>query len=100
MRFTANAAGTITELRYFRGAADASDTDMRTLNLWNATGVAARVRHRHLGRGRIGLAGRRPLDAGRDPGRRDLRRVLRHHAELRLSPRTTSPPPTPDPTAC
>ncbi len=39
MRFTANAAGTITELRYFRGAADASDTDTRVLNLWNATGV-------------------------------------------------------------
>ena len=39
MRFTANAAGTITELRYFRGAADASDTDTRVLNLWNAAGV-------------------------------------------------------------
>ncbi len=39
MRFTANAAGTITELRYFRGAADASDTDTRVLNLWDATGV-------------------------------------------------------------
>ena len=39
MRFTANAAGTITELRYFRGAADASDTDTRVLNLWNATGT-------------------------------------------------------------
>ena len=39
MRFTANVAGTITELRYFRGAADASDTDTRVLNLWNAAGV-------------------------------------------------------------
>ena len=39
MRFTANAAGTITELRYFRGAADAGDTDTRVLNLWNAAGV-------------------------------------------------------------
>ena len=39
MRFTANAAGTITELRYFRGAADANDTDTRVLNLWNAAGV-------------------------------------------------------------
>ena len=39
MRFTANAAGTITELRYFRGAADASDTDTRVLNLWNAAGA-------------------------------------------------------------
>jgi hypothetical protein len=39
MRFTANAAGSITELRYFRGAADASDTDTRVLNLWNAAGV-------------------------------------------------------------
>ena len=33
MKFTANAAGTITELRYFRGAADAGDTDTRVLNL-------------------------------------------------------------------
>jgi hypothetical protein len=39
MRFTANAAGSITELRYFRGAADASDTDTRILNLWNAAGI-------------------------------------------------------------
>ena len=39
MRFTANAAGTITELRYFRGAADAGDTDTRVLNLWNAAGA-------------------------------------------------------------
>ena len=39
MRFTANAAGSITELRYFRGAADASDTDTRVLNLWNAAGA-------------------------------------------------------------
>ena len=39
MRFTANAAGTITELRYFRGAADANDTDTRVLNLWDATGT-------------------------------------------------------------
>ena len=38
MRFTANAAGIITELRYFRGAADAGDTDTRVLNLWNASG--------------------------------------------------------------
>ncbi len=38
MRFTANAAGTITELRYFRGAADANDTDTRVLNLWDAAG--------------------------------------------------------------
>ncbi|WP_147154271.1 N,N-dimethylformamidase beta subunit family domain-containing protein, partial [Reyranella soli] len=39
MRFTANAVGTITELRYFRGAADANDTDTRVLNLWSAAGV-------------------------------------------------------------
>ena len=38
MRFTANAAGSITELRYFRGAADASDTDTRVLHLWSAEG--------------------------------------------------------------
>ena len=38
MRFTANAAGIVTELRYFRGAADAGDTDTRVLNLWNASG--------------------------------------------------------------
>ena len=39
MRFTANVAGSITELRYFRGAADANDTDTRVLNLWNAAGI-------------------------------------------------------------
>ncbi|MPZ30959.1 MAG: DUF4082 domain-containing protein [Rhodospirillales bacterium] len=39
MRFTANTAGDITELRYFRGAADANDTDARTLNLWNDDGT-------------------------------------------------------------
>ncbi|HEX2885663.1 N,N-dimethylformamidase beta subunit family domain-containing protein, partial [Vineibacter terrae] len=39
MRFTANAAGSITELRYFRGAADAGDTDTRVLNLWNGSGT-------------------------------------------------------------
>ncbi|WP_147157243.1 DUF4082 domain-containing protein, partial [Reyranella soli] len=39
MRFTANAAGSITELRYFRSAADADDTDTRVLNLWDAAGV-------------------------------------------------------------
>jgi VCBS repeat-containing protein len=39
MRFTANAAGIVSELRYFRGAADANDTDTRVLNLWNAAGA-------------------------------------------------------------
>ncbi|HTE81281.1 MAG TPA: DUF4082 domain-containing protein, partial [Reyranella sp.] len=39
MRFTANAAGTITELRYFRGAVDANDTDTRVLTLWDAAGT-------------------------------------------------------------
>ena len=39
MRFTANGAGTISELRYFRGAADANDADTRVLNLWNAAGI-------------------------------------------------------------
>ena len=39
MRFTTNAAGSITELRYFRGDADSDDTDARVLNLWNAAGV-------------------------------------------------------------
>jgi Ca2+-binding RTX toxin-like protein len=39
VRFTANQNGAITELRYFRGAADAGDTDIRTLNLWNAAGI-------------------------------------------------------------
>jgi Ca2+-binding RTX toxin-like protein len=35
-RFTANATGTVEALRYYRGAADADDTDARTLTLWNA----------------------------------------------------------------
>ena len=39
MRFTANVAGNITQLRYYRGAADANDTDTRVLNLWDAAGT-------------------------------------------------------------
>ncbi|MEA5163216.1 DUF4082 domain-containing protein [Cereibacter johrii] len=39
MRFQASSSGEITSLRYFRGAADAGDTDTRTLHLWSATGV-------------------------------------------------------------
>ena len=39
MRFQSNADGYISELRYFRTAADAGDTDARTLNLWTAAGV-------------------------------------------------------------
>lgn len=38
-KFQANTSGWITDLRYFRGLADASDTDVRTLNLWSITGV-------------------------------------------------------------
>ncbi|QEW23412.1 Cadherin domain protein (plasmid) [Paracoccaceae bacterium] len=38
-RFTATASGEVEILRYWRGAADAADTDMRTLNLWSATGA-------------------------------------------------------------
>ncbi|MBI1172397.1 DUF4082 domain-containing protein [bacterium] len=39
-RFVANAAGSVSELRYYRGAADATDTDIRTLHLWSAAGVS------------------------------------------------------------
>ncbi len=39
MRFTANTSGVINELRYFRGAADANDSDTRVLNLWQANGL-------------------------------------------------------------
>lgn len=39
MKFTPTRAGDITALRYYRGAADASDTDTRTLHLWSATGT-------------------------------------------------------------
>lgn len=38
MRFQTQSAGEITSLRYYRGAADAGDTDARTLNLWSADG--------------------------------------------------------------
>ena len=38
MKFTANQNGEITELRYFRGAADSADTDVRTLHLWDDNG--------------------------------------------------------------
>jgi hypothetical protein len=39
VRFVAAQSGEITALRYFRGEADAGDTDIRTLNLWTATGT-------------------------------------------------------------
>lgn len=38
MRFRSNASGYVTELRYYRGAADANDSDTRTLTLWSASG--------------------------------------------------------------
>ncbi|MGD9863062.1 MAG: DUF4082 domain-containing protein [Pseudodonghicola sp.] len=38
MRVQTTAAGEITSLRYYRGSADAGDTDIRTLNLWKADG--------------------------------------------------------------
>lgn len=37
-KFVANAAGSVSELRYYRGAADATDTDIRTLHLWTTAG--------------------------------------------------------------
>ncbi|KEO57099.1 DUF4082 domain-containing protein [Thioclava indica] len=39
VKFTANAAGDVTDLRYYRGAADSGDTDIRTLNIWDDSGV-------------------------------------------------------------
>ena len=39
MRFQAQTSGEIAGLRYFRGAADAADTDTRTLNLWSVDGT-------------------------------------------------------------
>lgn len=38
MKFTVLKEGDITALRYYRGAADAGDTDTRTLHLWSSTG--------------------------------------------------------------
>ena len=38
MRFRATTDGEITALRYFRGTADANDTDARTLTLWSSSG--------------------------------------------------------------
>lgn len=38
MRFQSNASGYVTELRYFRGTADANDSDTRTLTLWTESG--------------------------------------------------------------
>lgn len=38
-RFTASSHGQIGTLRYWRGVEDADDTDIRTLNLWDASGV-------------------------------------------------------------
>ena len=39
VRFSVETDGDITALRYYRGAADASDTDTRTLNLWDGSGT-------------------------------------------------------------
>ena len=39
VRFSANTAGEVTELRYYRGVEDAGDTDTRTLNLWTGNGT-------------------------------------------------------------
>jgi Ca2+-binding RTX toxin-like protein len=38
VKFQTAQTGAITALRYFRGAVDADDTDIRTLNLWEADG--------------------------------------------------------------
>jgi Ca2+-binding RTX toxin-like protein len=38
VRFTASQNGTITALRYYRGVEDSTDTDTRTLKLWDAGG--------------------------------------------------------------
>ena len=51
MRFTANAAGSITELRYFRGAADAERHRHARPEPVERRRRPARVRHRHLDRG-------------------------------------------------
>ena len=39
MKFTANQSGQITELKYYRDAADANDTDNRTGRLWSSSGA-------------------------------------------------------------
>lgn len=39
MRFRPTTDGEITALRYYRGAADAGDTDVRTMTLWSASGT-------------------------------------------------------------
>ena len=39
VRFISSIGGDLTELRYWRGNADAFDTDIRTLNLWDQNGV-------------------------------------------------------------
>jgi uncharacterized repeat protein (TIGR01451 family) len=39
-KFAATVAGEVTALQYYRGAADADDTDIRALTLWNGAGVS------------------------------------------------------------
>jgi hypothetical protein len=39
MKFSASQAGSITQLRYFRASADATDTDVRDGHLWSSTGT-------------------------------------------------------------
>lgn len=43
MQFTVSEAGSITELRYLRGAVDADDVDVRTLHLWDTADPSAPI---------------------------------------------------------
>ena len=76
MKFTADRAGEITELRYYRSASDAGDTDVREGHLWALRRRAARDRDLHFGAGAIRLAGAESRHSRRDPTRHRIHRVL------------------------
>ena len=66
MKFTAEQDGQITELKYFRAAADAGDNDVREGHLWGPGGTLLATVTFNSGSGQIRLAGCEPQHARRD----------------------------------
>ncbi len=84
VKFQPSENGVITGLRYYRGAADSTDTDVRTLNLWTGDGLLLASATVELGTGRNRMAVRGTRSTCRRRGHCDLRRVVRHDTKLRL----------------
>lgn len=56
MKFTVSQSGSITELKYLRGAVDADDIDVRTLHLWDSANPSAPIATITISSG-VGAAG-------------------------------------------